>query len=95
MPSPRLIDPALALPPALTTSSEPTPRNLSSTAESGSQLGSVAGLVAYFEAELQRFLMVFMGAKGPSNNKFHSILNFCFLDLYSGKSHLDCYSFCQ
>lgn len=49
----------------------------------------------YTGNELQRLLKICIGAKKPSSNESCSILKARFLDLYSGKSYLNYYQFCQ
>ncbi len=48
------------------------------------------------EADLQRPLRIYIGANKPSNNEpCESSLKARFPDLYTGKSHIDCFHFCQ
>lgn len=55
-----------------------------------------APAVTYTEADLQRLLRICMAAKGPSNDEpRESPLKARFPDRYSGKSHMDCFHFCQ
>ena len=55
-----------------------------------------AHAVAYTEADLQRLLRICMGAKGPSNDELReSPLKTRFPDLYTEKSQMDCFHFCQ
>lgn len=69
------------------------PRNSLPTTAPGPQPVKILGLVIYFE--LQKLWRIYMSTKRSSNNKSRFTLKTCYLDLYSGKFHLNYYWFCQ
>lgn len=55
----------------------------------------ILGPIIYSEVEIQKLLRVYTSPKWSFNNEPRSTLKAHFSNLYSGKSHLDCYQFCQ
>lgn len=77
------------------TDSDPASGGPPPTTSLGFQQVEIPSPVVYSKAELQRLLSICRGAKRSSSNEPHSTLKVHFFNLYSGKSYLNCYQFCQ